>query len=126
MGERKSKLLPTFDGSKRALRHRRRLSLNVTTTEEQDNKNKNKNKTEHRTHYILYIIIIITTGERRNTEKDTSVIYIYKKRVLIFKDELQIFRVSMQKSTAAKRPTLFLTFTQLHLTHLNTYTQTMI
>ena len=78
MGERKSKLLPTFDGSKRALRHRRRHSLNVTTEEEQDNKNKNKNKTEHKTHYIL-LLLLRWEKEGILREKDTSVIYIYEK-----------------------------------------------
>ena len=80
MGERKSKLLPTFDGSKRALRHRRRHSLNVTTTEEeQDNKTartRTKLNTEHIIYYILLLLLLLRR-EKEGTQREGYERYLY-------------------------------------------------
>jgi hypothetical protein len=76
--------LPTFDGSKRALRHRRRHSLNVTTTEEeQDNKTtrtRTKLNTEHIIYYILLLLLLLLRREKEGIQREGYERYLYLQR----------------------------------------------
>ena len=75
--------MPTFDGSKRALRHRRRHSLNVTTTEEeQDNKTtrtRTKLNTEHIIYYILLLLLLLRR-EKEGIQREGYERYLYLQR----------------------------------------------
>ena len=128
MGERKSKLLPTFDGSKRALRHRRRHSLNVTTTEEeQDNKTtrtRTKLNTEHIIYYILLLLLLLLRREKEGTQREGYERYLYlrEESFNFYEEGHQIFRVNQCKNQRLQSvPHLSLLLPQLTpYTHLHT------